>query len=175
MCVCAQLLVAVCVVSSLCLLFRQWGEGTQIEPAVAYRTISGEQLQDYGAAGPDRYMELTREFATRFKQSGSWRHGAPLELPSQEKEEASKQRIEMRQQAQQPNAMPAPTPPAHILPPPIAAHEQPQLQQAVPELRAELPTNHVHAAEPQTQAQEELEPPSQAHAQAQPVHLHAEL
>lgn len=40
--------------------FNEWGEGTQIEPAVP-KTSSGRQYLDYAPGGPDYYLQLTRD------------------------------------------------------------------------------------------------------------------
>jgi glycoprotein endo-alpha-1,2-mannosidase len=48
--------------------YNEWGEGTQIEGAIPFTTVSGEKLPDYGDHDPDFYMHLTREFATLFKR-----------------------------------------------------------------------------------------------------------
>lgn len=46
--------------------YNEWGEGTQLEAAVAFTTEKGEKLQEY-EAGPSMYMDLTREIAAEFK------------------------------------------------------------------------------------------------------------
>lgn len=57
--------------------YNEWGEGTQIEPAVPFTTVSGERLQDYGGGsdsdGPNLYMDITNEMVQQFKYGESAR------------------------------------------------------------------------------------------------------
>jgi hypothetical protein len=48
--------------------FNEWGEGTQIEPAVAFSSTGGS-ISDYEVyhIGPDTYVMLTEEFTLKFK------------------------------------------------------------------------------------------------------------
>jgi hypothetical protein len=48
--------------------FNEWGEGTQIEAAQAWKDPDSlHPFQDYGAEGPQLYMKLTGEYADKFK------------------------------------------------------------------------------------------------------------
>lgn len=50
--------------------YNEWGEGTQIEPAVARREDSFPKYEDYeNEGGPDAYMEMTRAHAREFRES----------------------------------------------------------------------------------------------------------
>ena len=42
--------------------FNEWGEGTQIEPAVP-KVVTSRNYLDYSPQGPDYYLQLTREMA----------------------------------------------------------------------------------------------------------------
>jgi len=56
--------------------YNEWGEGTQIEPAVPFTTEKGEKLQDYGEKGPTFYMDVTREMVKEFRQAAAKRYEA---------------------------------------------------------------------------------------------------
>ena len=50
--------------------YNEWGEGTQIEPAVARRGDGFAEYNDYeNEGGPDAYMEMTRVHAGAFRES----------------------------------------------------------------------------------------------------------
>jgi hypothetical protein len=76
--------------------FNEWGEGTQIEPAIAFQNgkrsakapfasqslvaaaagassdlmpTEPVQYESYGIGGPDLYMTLTSKFAAKFRQA----------------------------------------------------------------------------------------------------------
>ena len=45
--------------------YNEWGEGTQIEPAVAHRDYENYETE----GGPDAYMEMTQAHASAFRES----------------------------------------------------------------------------------------------------------
>lgn len=47
--------------------YNEWGEGTQIEPAVPH-TAGGRVYQDYGSAGPGAYLNMTRGMLAAFRE-----------------------------------------------------------------------------------------------------------
>jgi glycoprotein endo-alpha-1,2-mannosidase len=49
--------------------YNEFGEGTQIEPVQPWTdAATGTAYQDYGEGGPHLYMELTKKFASEFKE-----------------------------------------------------------------------------------------------------------
>lgn len=48
--------------------YNEWHEGTQIEPAEA-RSLPGFRYRDYGAQGPEGYLDLTRNWVERYRSS----------------------------------------------------------------------------------------------------------
>ena len=52
--------------------YNEWGEGTQIEPASAATFSDGTAYQDYGegAEAPNKYMDLTRTWASKLNALG---------------------------------------------------------------------------------------------------------
>jgi len=49
--------------------YNEWGEGTQIEPAVPYTSPQGRRYQDYSPNSPEAYLEKTAAWATTFRKS----------------------------------------------------------------------------------------------------------
>lgn len=50
--------------------YNEWGEGTQIEPAVVRREDGFDEYNDYeNEGGPNAYMEMTRVHANAFRES----------------------------------------------------------------------------------------------------------
>jgi hypothetical protein len=67
---------------------NEWGEGTQIEPAVPFVTAKGEKLQDYGEQGPQMYLELTAQLAREYKRQARTRaQQQQQQPPAHEREE----------------------------------------------------------------------------------------
>jgi hypothetical protein len=62
--------------------YNEWGEGTQIEPAVA-RGESGLYNDYESEGGPTAYMDKTRAHANAFRESKRWRE-APAPVPKSE-------------------------------------------------------------------------------------------
>lgn len=71
--------------------YNEWGEGTQIEPAVPYTVpegaglpddvrrglkLEGREYLDYGEGGPTLYLDITREYAVPFRASHAAAGGA---------------------------------------------------------------------------------------------------
>lgn len=49
--------------------YNEWGEGTQIEPAVPYTSPQGRKYQDYLPEAPDFYLSKTAKWAKEFRSS----------------------------------------------------------------------------------------------------------
>ncbi|CAE8681440.1 unnamed protein product, partial [Polarella glacialis] len=48
--------------------YNEWGEGTQIEPAVRYTSPSGIRYHDYYPEEPNGYLQKTQGWSNRFKE-----------------------------------------------------------------------------------------------------------
>jgi glycoprotein endo-alpha-1,2-mannosidase len=76
--------------------YNEWGEGTQIEAAVAHTSAAGVTYQGYEPQEPDLYLRLTEQWARDVRERcGSRLAPAGAEEAAAEEEEERKLAIEL--------------------------------------------------------------------------------